>query len=518
MRHSLGLLFILILAGPIQSQYVHKLERKALRAWEGEEYLKALDYFDAILLNSNRSDLLYKAGIAALNVKDYRAAIAYFQRIPFNERNDQLSETDYWLAMAYKSVGEYDRAVAYLQRFLNTHPDNEALHAHEEVEKIRWAQRHITQAVKLKIRNAGLGVNTPADEVAPLLYADRLLFASNAAGEFELLSRITGFKATKAKEAPDRSEGSISDVVLSADAQIMFFSTCDSRTGKCQLFQRLKEFEGHWGSPKPLPRFINLEGYTATQPAYGFDRYLRRFVLWFVSDRPGGAGGLDIWYSIQNRDGTFEEPKPWPHNTPGNEITPYFHQASQTLFFSSDKLDGFGGYDVFKSTLIDAESWSDPVNLGNPLNTSYDECYLTFHSRTKRAFFCSNRPGGIPSGDRRGLPGFDIYEAEVFVELKPILQDAANGLRLCGATLFVEELITGENKAIQLPANCEGFTMPLDLERVYRIKVLVKDHLPVTFEVSTLGVNFSKTFEPVVPVQPDDSAAVFHFIHAIAGF
>ena len=489
------------------AQSLQRLHKKALRAYEANDLGRALAYTDAILKEKEDASLLFRAGLAAFDARDYRSAISYLRRIPFGERQGDLAYTDYFLAMSYKGFGEYDRAIAQLERFQRTNPQaSEELKVADEMAHCRWAREQLYFPVKIKIRNAGLMVNTAEDDLSPLMYADKLYYSSKNGNASRLYSRITGFYSKPARENPKSLQGSVENIALTADARVMFFNVCDTETGNCTLYSREKTFEGNWDRPKKLPRHINLSGYSAKQPGVGYDRTLKRNVLYFVSDRPGGKGGQDIWASVMNRDGTFGEPFPLPFNTEKDEITPYFHQASQTLFFSSNGLKGFGGFDVFKSKKLTTEAWTEPVNLGNPLNSSFDECYFTFHTSTKQAFFSSNRPGGVNNGSKRGLPSFDIYEALIFVELKPRLLDATYNYEICKATVVMEELITGELKSYQLPGNCEDVAIPLDLERIYTITIEVDDHLPVTIHLNTLGVNFTKLFEPEVKVKPDDAA------------
>ena len=491
----------------LNAQSLQRLHKKALRAYESNDLEKALAYTDAILKEKEDVSLMFKAGVAAFETRDYRSAISYLSRIPFGERKGELAYTDYFLALSYKGFGEYDRAIAQLERFQKNNPvESQVMNVANELANCLWAREQLFFPVKIKIRNAGLAVNTADDDLSPLLYADKLYYSTKSGNTARLYTRVGSFNGQPAKENPVTAEGSIENIALTADSQLMFFNICDEATGKCALYSRKKSFQGQWGQPKKLPRHINLSGYTASQPSVGYDRTLKKNVLYFVSDRPGGMGGMDVWASLMEKDDSFGEPFPLPFNTKKDVITPYFHQASQTLFFSSDGLPGFGGFDVYKCEKLTPESWSDPLNLGNPLNSSYDECYFTFHTSTKQAFFSSNRPGGVNDGSRRGLPSFDIYEAKIFVDLKPRLFDAVHNYEICKATVVMEELITGKLETYQLRGNCDEFIIPLDLERIYSIRVEVDDHLPVTFQINTLGINFTKLFEPKVKVQPSDTA------------
>lgn len=489
-------------------QSLRKIERRALQAYQHADYSVALNHFDLLFKRVEKVSNLYKAGNAAFEIKDYHSAIGYFQRIPFSDRIDEYALTDFKLALAYKLLGEYDRAITHFQRYLNMNTDSSVINASAELEHCFWAREMLLSPVKIKIRNAGLKVNTTEDDLSPFLYAEKLYYTTTSEKGRKLLTQISGYMADTFDGYPNNTEVPINDVALSADGQLMFYSQCDPNAGKCELFIRRKNYEGQWNAPRKLPHSINDRNFTAQQPSIGYDRTLKKYVLYFVSERPGDKGGLDIWASVFEDENNFGDPFPLPFNTPGNDITPYFHQASQTLFFSTDGLPGFGGYDVFKVTKTGKDTWSKVVNLGNPLNSPYDECYYTFHSRTRQALFSSNRPGGVNDGRQRGLPSYDIYYAEVFIELKPHLLRATDSVELCRSTVTIEEILTGQTQQVKMPANCEGSSILLDLERIYRITIEAEGYLPVTLDLNTLGVHQSILFEPVVKTLPEDKAAI----------
>ena len=117
--------------------------------------------------------------------------------------------------------------------------------------------------------------------------------------------------------------------------------------------------------------------------------------MYFVSDRGGGFGGLDIWLSTIDAEGNFGNPINAGNkiNSKANEITPFYHQEKEKLYFSSDKEKGKGGYDIYASkgglTL-----WENPELLLPPINSTFDEMYLNFHQEDK-GHFSSNRSPAI---------------------------------------------------------------------------------------------------------------------------
>ena len=169
------------------------------------------------------------------------------------------------------------------------------------------------------------------------------------------------------------------------------------------------EFDGYeWSEPKPLPGKINRSDTWESQPSLSSDGKL----LFFASDRPGGYGGSDIWYATRKSDGTWNDPVNMGPtiNTPRNERSPFLHTDSKTLYFSSNGHDGLGGQDIFYSKMDSKRRWSEPVNIGSPINTENDEVDFFVSLDGKTGYFSSNN-----YGDK----DWNIYEFELYEEARP---------------------------------------------------------------------------------------------------
>jgi hypothetical protein len=154
-----------------------------------------------------------------------------------------------------------------------------------------------------------------------------------------------------------------------------------------------ENISGKWQKSVKLPDPINMKGYTSTQPYFlENDDYS---ILFFVSDRPGGFGKMDIFYSIY-KDNKFQDPVNLGSiiNTPGEDITPFYHQPTKTLYFSSDWHKGLGGYDIFYSK-GELNIWAKPENIGYPINSSSNDMYFTITDVDNDGFLTSNRPGSL---------------------------------------------------------------------------------------------------------------------------
>jgi outer membrane protein OmpA-like peptidoglycan-associated protein len=185
----------------------------------------------------------------------------------------------------------------------------------------------------------------------------------------------------------------------------MYFTACNrpDGLGRCDIYFSMIDGK-NWSLPKNIGAPVNSE-YWESQPSISADGK----TLYFVSNRPGGIGGMDIWITEMDENGEWGEPYNAGDviNTPGDETTPFIHFDGKTLYFSSNGRPNLGGYDIYLTRIQDDESWSEPVNLGYPINTHRDEMGLTIESNGIRAYYASTAtPGG-----EKALFYFDLHEA-----------------------------------------------------------------------------------------------------------
>ena len=160
--------------------------------------------------------------------------------------------------------------------------------------------------------------------------------------------------------------------------------------------------------PKNLGPEVNTESWES-QPSISADGR----TLYFTSSRPGGYGGFDIWETEKIGKDHWRKPvNLGPQiNTRGNEISPFIHPDDQTLYFSSDGLPGLGGKDLYFSRKTGNGEWSKPVNLGYPINTVDDESTLVITADGKKAYFASDK--------LNGFGGFDLYSFDLYESARP---------------------------------------------------------------------------------------------------
>ncbi len=188
-----------------------------------------------------------------------------------------------------------------------------------------------------------------------------------------------------------------------------------------------------WGDELIEAAPFNDKEYSVCHPALTKDAK----GLYFASDKPGGYGGVDIYVSYREIGGTWGTPiNLGPKvNTSGDEMFPYSAEDG-TLYFASNGHTGLGGLDVYSTTSVKTgnkmTSWTDPENLGYPINTNADDFGYVVNRDNKKGYFCSNRQGG--QGDD------DIYSfTKKGIILNGIVYDAATGLPIEGAQVVMKD-------------------------------------------------------------------------------
>lgn len=261
---------------------------------------------------------------------------------------------------------------------------------------------------------------------------------------------------------------------ISADGQYLFFTSCRSGmdNGGCDLYYAIKE-DGNWGTPNNLGPSVNTPAWE-TQPCFSSDGQ----TLYFVSTRAGGQGKSDIWKTKIDINGHWTTPENLGEqiNTNGDEMAPYIHPDGKTLYFSSTGHIGMGKADLFISYLQDDGSWSKPINLGYPINTSNDEINIIVAPNGDDAY--------ISVEDSVGFGCFDIKHFNLPENLKPSpvsylkgnIFDKETNIPL--QSLFEVVDLENNNTIVKSFSDKNGnFLIALPSEKEYGLYVTKKDYL-----------------------------------------
>ena len=149
----------------------------------------------------------------------------------------------------------------------------------------------------------------------------------------------------------------------------------DDPSLRCEIW-RARKLKRGWATPQKLRGDVNIPGYTATHPSVGRLKD-STVILYFVSNRPGGMGGMDLWYTLLHGDRSGECVNLGPQiNSPADEITPFYDQPNEVLYFSSDRMGGRGGHDIY-CAVGQRNSWQKAEAVCGCLNSEQNDIYYT---------------------------------------------------------------------------------------------------------------------------------------------
>lgn len=276
------------------------------------------------------------------------------------------------------------------------------------------------------------GISTEKDEYLPIispdneiaLYTRKTLVPSKRKpwehGEVYKESFMLSYKQEnvygegKELPAPFNQEQNEGGATLTIDNNHLYYTVCKfAEIAKgtyynCDIYTS-DYIQGKWSELKNLGRNVNSDSTWESQPSISSDGK----TLFFTSDRQGGIGGYDIYKTVKNEKGEWQPAQNLGRvvNTKGNEKSPFIHTDSQTLYFSSDGLMGLGGYDIFYSKLKEDNTWQKPINIGYPINTNSDEVSFFVSTDGRLGYFASNK--------YNGPGGWDLYSFNLYEDARP---------------------------------------------------------------------------------------------------
>ena len=428
------LIFSLYLTISQATAQVSTVRKAQINFNKAQEYLKSGEFAQSIIsLNEAvQADPYFQYAFVQLGDINRRirefgpAKIAYSRALALDSlRIDP--RVHYGLAESNIYTGAYDEALFQVKLFLKKYKGNDSEFVNKAKKYLKdceFAIQAIKAPQKYKPINLGKEINSSYRDYFPSITADgeTLIFSRNIEGneDFYISKKnaddwITPVKLSANINTKKYNEGAQS---ISPDGRYLFFTGCNrpDGLGRCDIYVSRKE-GNNWGDPFNLGSPINTQ-YWESQPSISPDGS----TLYFVSNRPGGIGGYDIWKSKLKNDGYWGSPENLGAdiNTPYDEHTPFIHPDGKTLYFSSDGWPGLGDKDIFMSRLNESGRWKEPENMGYPINTFNEETGLTVTPDGKEGLFSSVITGGY--GD------MDIYQFEMPDSKKPMAITYVKGI------------------------------------------------------------------------------------------
>src|SRR5260221_4672495 len=307
----------------------------------------------------------------------------------------------YELADNYLKVGNYPRALEIINLFLNSEKANGIKIGQAKVWKghAEFGLAHQHDNLAYQPQALPDTVNCFPMQYFPALTADneQLIFTKRNGRGHDDDEDL--FISTKDASGRWTTPVSISNKInsnlregasaISADGRHLIFTLCGSKTyGRCDLFESKKTGDT-WSTPVNLGPSVNSSAWDV-QPSLSADGQ----ELYFVSDRKGGIGGSDIWYSHKDSAGRWMKAQNLGNtiNTKYDEISPFIQVNNRNLYFASNAHPGFGGLDIFVSEKVD-KKWATPKNMGSPLNNYEDQYSFFVTADGRRAYYSKDEAG-----------------------------------------------------------------------------------------------------------------------------
>lgn len=467
MKSFTGVLFFVFMSviGFSQAQMANFYYEKGKELYDEKEYEDAVDEFrSALEKDENHNNSLNYLGQSLIELGKSAEALEVFNKL------DKAAEQDYWPWYLYlkgnlnSDLENWQTAVKDYDKFMEKYSkDADRIGFHHcaaykkhyalNVEKVRAKKSNMSEPV-----NLGSEVNTISDDMMPQIdpKGNRLYFTSTRQGGFDKIDKDEPkdygedlYYSVKQNNTwspavllpqPINTEDNDGAATFSADGQQMIYGKCgeEDGVGSCDLY--ICSLEGDkWSVPSNLGDVVNSEDWDA-QPSLSADG----LTLAFVSTRGGSYdGSMDIYITRKNKFGQWGVPQNagTTVNTPFGEKSPFLAPDGKTMYFSSEGHPGFGDYDVFVS-VWEVGKWSEPTNLGAPLNSKGIDTYFTISASGEEAFFAS---------DRSGVGLLDLFSVEIPKNLRPkpsviisgVVTNAKSEQKI-GAWVLVEDINTGE--------------------------------------------------------------------------
>jgi outer membrane protein OmpA-like peptidoglycan-associated protein len=518
MRRVIGLfLFSVVLSTTVFAQEKLTIKEKftveeANNAFMNRYFDEALKLYKKVYnKHMTNPSLTSQIGFCYLELDQIEDALSYFSDVNAGSLKKKEAVFYFGYGSALQKIGNFAEALEKYNQFkqLGKKSDINYYEVDRYVSQVNYALSVVDKPVSASVTNIGDSINSGYDDYHPSVTADGKTFiftsrrSDSKGGElladgqyYEDIYEATWNEEFQAWGESKPVEGALNSKEYDANcsitpdgSNILVYRNLSkenkkfiSPTGGGDIYTSKKGSTGRWGAPKIV------EGVNSTSLDVGACITADGKTMFFVSDRTGmlegkGAqGGKDIWYSTMQEDGIWGKAKNIGEliNTIYDEISVYVHPNGKTLFFASDGHDeqNIGGYDIFRTTLDASGKWTKPVNLGFPINTHRDEKEFVLSTNGKVGWISSKREKGKLNMDiyQVDLAHFNVLtgESEQLSIVKGKVQDESTGLPLKASVVFKD---TVSGKEFEVKSQEDGtYFNTLVSHKTYKISVKHKGY------------------------------------------
>ena len=496
----------------VNAQKKNRKMVKADQAFTLEQYNKAAELYKKAYQSTKsralKSEIIFKQAECYRFSGNIKRAESYYKRAVKAKYPDVIVYLRY--ADVLRMNEKYEEAKVQYKKYVQLNPTDVA--GEMGLKSCDYSINWLANPTRYKVEIMPL-VNSRFSDFSPSFgngeYSE-LYFTSSRSGGFsnkiddrtgETFTDLYSSKLNKKGKwsvplilpEPVNSEGNEGSVALNKRGTTMYFTKCDVQKKKalgCNIYVSKRKGK-IWGAPTLLQIKVDSNT-TLGHPTINEDES----ILIFSSDLRGGYGGKDLWIVKQQKRGKWSDPVNLGPavNTKGDEMFPFLH-SDGTLYFSSTGHIGMGGFDIFKSTTDENDSYSSITNLKYPVNSSGHDFGMIIENSGERGYLTSDRKGG-KGGD-------DIYQFELpplILALKGVITDSKSGAILTNTNVV---LSSSEGVAIETKTDNTGsYTFKLDPLLSYEILASLEGYLNKKMTETTVGIDENKVFIVDVIMDP----------------
>ncbi|MCR9173328.1 MAG: OmpA family protein [bacterium] len=409
-------------------------------------------YQEANDFNPNNAMLNYKLGACYLHSMNRGEALQYLEKA-YQLNPSVEAQLNYFLGQAYHLQYEFDDAIKFYSKYQSAVINNPDPWYREDlqmrIQQCYNGKKIIEEPIRVFIDNLGPSINTKYNEYGAVISADESVIIFTARRNTSTGGKIDpmlnenfedlyiSYKNPDGSWTPSENLGENvnskdHDAVsaVSADGQrVIIYLGRENNAG--DLYECTLDGDV-WSKPESLGKNVNTKDYHESSACYSPDGN----TIYFVSNKPGGIGDHDIYMTQKDEKGKWGPATNLGTviNTKYDEEGVYMHPDGKTLYFSSKGHTSIGGYDIFKTVYDEAkQEWSQPVNIGYPVNTADDDVFFVISADGKHGYFTSsNQP------ESKG--GRDLYVITFLGPEKPMVLNNEDNL-LAEATAPIKERV-----------------------------------------------------------------------------
>lgn len=519
--------------------------------YDSEAYLYEKNYDEALILllkleeiNPDNPNVWYKIGYCYLNTRLYKTkAETYLEKAvdyatpsykPDSHRETNTPmESFLYLGIAYRMNYKFDKSLqtfSELRGKLNP-GDVDDKYLLELIEREEFitnnAIYYFNHPVDAQIKNLGPEINSEYADHSPIIdLNENILFftskrprdgqARESQDEDIFISKSNNYhwqSPTRLGPPINTEETNDAGIGLSIDAkQLFFFRSGMHNTGNVYISE--SEDIYNWSAPKLLREDVNTK-YRETHATITPDGNS----IFFTSDRKGGVGGQDIYVMRKLPDEKWSRPQMLPEtvNSPYDEESPYVHPDGVTLFFSSKGHASMGGYDVFYSTMSKDGTFSEPTNLGYPINTPDDDVSYIMNMDGRRGYIATIKDDGYGDLDLYEIIQAGVYDNKLIV-YDGIVSDINNNIPE-DLIIVVRDVETEQYVGIYRPNKIDGrYLLVLLPENTYEISYEATGHLLQSIEYTPKKDDVKTFSTDFLPIELDPVLLQAYLMHNFVYF